>query len=123
MQIVDVPAGTHQLDDATHVRVDHSRLGGAAPLDAGQVLVLRDRDGGLRFAAVEHLEFSARDTTYLLQLGHRTDAATVAVLAGPLVPGPRRAAEPPVRLEVADVVAALRALAAEPDGLLTPGLR
>lgn len=123
MQIVDVPAGTHQLDRVTHVRVDHARLGGAAPLDAGQVLVLRDRDEELRFAAVDRLEFSATETTYLLQLGHRTDAATVAVLAGPVVPVPRRAAEATARVEVADVVAALRALAAEPDGLVTPGLR
>lgn len=125
MQIVDVPAGTRQLDRVTHVRVDHARLGRAAALDAGQVLVLRDLDGGLRFAAVDELEFSATETTYLLQLGHRTDAATVAVLAAPVVPLPRRAAEATAAapLEVADVVAALRALAAEPDGLVAPGQR
>lgn len=123
MQIVDVPAGTHQLDRATHVRVDHARLGGAAPLDAGQVLVLRDRDGALRFAAVDRLEFSATETTYLLQLGHPTDVATVARLAGTVVPLPRRADREPSRLEVADVVAALRALAAEPERLLAPGHR
>jgi hypothetical protein len=116
MQIVDVPSDARHLDRATHLRVDHARLGGAAPLDAGQVLVLRDLDGVLRFAAVDRLEFSAVETTYLLQLGRRTDAGTVKVLAGPVVPFPRRAAEP-TRLEVADVVAALRALAAEPDTL------
>lgn len=123
MQIVDVPTGARQLDNATHVRVDHAQLGGVAPLDAGRVVVLRDRDDLLRFAAVDALEFSATGTTYVLQLGHRTDAATVARLAGPLVPVPRRAVEVPTRLEVADVVAALRALAAEPDGLVSPGLR
>lgn len=123
MQTIDVPAGTHQLDRATHVRIDHSRLGGAAPLDAGQLLVLRDRDGVLRFAAVDRLEFSATETTYLLQLGHLTDAATVARLAGTVVPLPRRADRAVVRHEVADVVAALRALAAEPERLLAPGHR
>ncbi|WP_300644251.1 hypothetical protein [Nocardioides sp.] len=123
MQIVDVPAGTHHLDRATHVRVDHARLDGAAPLDAGQVLVVRDRDGGLRFAAVDRLEFSATETTYLVQLGHRTDAATVGRLAGTVVPLPRRVDREPSRLEVADVVAALRTLAAEPERLLAPGHR
>lgn len=123
MQTIDVPAGTHQLDHATHVRVDHARLGGAAPLDAGQVLVLRDRDGVLRFAAVDRLEFSATETTYVLQLGHPTDAATVARLAGPVVPFPRRVVAETARYEVADVVAALRALAAEPERLLAPGHR
>lgn len=123
MQTIDVPAGTHQLDRATHVRVDHARLGGAAPLDAGQVLVLRDSDGALRFAAVDRLEFSATETTYVMQLGHTTDAATVARLAGTVVPLPRRADRAVVRHEVADVVAALRALAAEPERLLAPGHR
>lgn len=115
MQIVDVPSAARQLDRASHVRVDHARLGGAPPLDAGQVLVLRDLDGVLRFAAVERLEFSATETTYLLQLGHPVDADTVAVLAGPVLPLPRRSVVGTARLEVADVVAALRALAAEPD--------
>lgn len=123
MQIVDVPAGTHQLDRATHVRVDHARLGGAAPLDAGQVLVLRDSDWALRFAAVDRLEFSATKTTYVMQLGHPTDAAAVARLAGTVVPLPRRAEQEPARLEVADVVAALRVLAAEPERLLAPAHR
>ncbi|GAB2635637.1 hypothetical protein GCM10027270_25490 [Nocardioides ginkgobilobae] len=123
MQTIDVPAGTDHLDRATHVRVDHADLGGAAPLDAGQVLVLRDLDGKLRFAAVDRLEFSATETTYLLQLGHPTDAATVARIAGTVVPLPRRAAREAARYEVADVVAALRALAAEPERLLAPGHR
>lgn len=120
MQIVDVPSDARRLDRASHLRVDHAQLGGAAPLDAGQVLVLRDRDGVLRFAAVDRLEFSATETTYLLQLGRRTDAGSVAVLAGPVVPAPRRTADVPSLVEVADVVAALRALAAEPDLLATP---
>jgi len=123
MQIVDVPAGARQLDNATQVRVDHAQLGGLAPLRTGRVVVLRDRDGLLRLATVEAREVRPAGTTYVFHLGHRTGPATVARPTGPSVPVPRRALEVPTRLEVADVVAALRALAARPDDPVSSDLR
>ena len=107
MQLVTVPATAAQLDAVRLVHVDHSRLGLDTGLDAGQVLVLRDLDGALRWAAVDRLVFTATSTTYHLRLGYPTDETTLRQhVRRTEVPAPRRATS------TADVVAALGRLAA-----------
>ena len=108
MQLVAVPATAAQLDAVSHLHADHARLGLDAPLDAGQLVVLRDLDGALRWAVVDRLEFAATSTTYHLQLGYPTDEATLRQHAIAEVPVPR----PRASTSTAEVVQALRQLAA-----------
>lgn len=108
MQLVAVPATAAQLDAVTHVHADHRRLGLGAPLDAGQVVVLRDLDGALRWATVDRLEFTDTATTYHLQLGYPTDETTLRQHAVERVPVPR----PRAATSTVDVVDGLRQLAA-----------
>lgn len=107
MQLVTIPATAAQLDAVRSVHVDHSRLGLTEGLDAGQLLVLRDLDGALRWAAVDRLVFTATTTTYHLQLGYPTDETSVRQHVDRTdVPAPRHATS------TADVVEALGQLAA-----------
>lgn len=90
MDLVDVPVGTHALDEHEHLDVPHRLVGARRPLEPGQVVVLRDLDGQHRWAAVDGLRFTERDTVYELRLGHPMPPET-AVEAGAYEhgPGPR----------------------------------
>lgn len=70
MDLVDVPVGTHVLDQHQHLDVPHRLVGSRRPLEAGQVVVLRDLDGQHRWAAVDGLRFTETDTIYEIRLGH-----------------------------------------------------
>ena len=70
MDLVDVPASTHALDQHEHLDVPHRMVGARRPLEPGQVVVLRDLDGHHRWAAVEGLSFTETDTIYEIRLGH-----------------------------------------------------
>jgi hypothetical protein len=70
MDLVDVPASTQQLDQHEHLDVPHRLIGVRRPLEAGQLVVVRDLDGQHRWAAVDRLRFTETETIYEIQLGH-----------------------------------------------------